>query len=179
MKYAVQPRRDIGIRTIFNLLGPLTNPAMATQQLIGIYSGDLVGMVANVLKNLGSTRAMVVHGLEGLDEISLCGATKVAELRDGAVKEFQIEPEHFGLQRCTLADLHGGSADESAMIVRAVLDGKAGAPRDVVLLNSGAALFVSGSAASLPEGIKLAAESIDSGKARQKLQQLVELTNAT
>ena len=123
MKYAVQPRRDIGIRTIFNLLGPLTNPAMATQQLIGIYSGDLVGMVANVLKNLGSVRAMVVHGLEGLDEISLCGPTQVAELRDGAVKEFQIEPEQFGLKRCVLADLHGGSAEQSAVIVRAVLDG--------------------------------------------------------
>lgn len=178
MKYAVQPRRDIGIRTIFNLLGPLTNPAMATQQLIGIYSGDLVGMVANVLKNLGSARAMVVHGLEGLDEISLCGPTKVAELRDGAVKEFQIEPEQFGLKRCVLAELHGGSAEQSAGIVRAVLDGQSGAPRDVVLLNGGAALYVSGSAASVPDGIKLAAESIDSGKARQKLQQLVELTNA-
>jgi len=138
----------------------------------------LVAMVANVLKNLGSARAMVVHGLEGLDEISLCGPTKVAELRDGAVEEFQIEPEQFGLKRCLLADLHGGSAEESAVIVRAVLDGKPGAPRDVVLLNSGAALYVSGSAASLADGIKLAAESIDSGKARQKLQQLVELTNA-
>jgi anthranilate phosphoribosyltransferase len=179
MKYAVQPRRDIGIRTIFNLLGPLTNPAMATYQLIGIYSGELVGMVANVLKNLGSARAMVVHGLEGLDEISLCGPTKVAELRDGAVKEYQIEPEQFGLKCCVLADLHGGGgAEQSALIVRAVLDGRSGAPRDVVLLNSGAALYVSGRAASLPDGIKLAAESIDSGKARQKLQQLVELTNA-
>jgi anthranilate phosphoribosyltransferase len=178
MKYAVQPRRDIGIRTIFNLLGPLTNPAMATHQLIGIYNGDLVGMVANVLKNLGSTRAMVVHGLEGLDEISLCGPTKVAELRDGAVKEFQIEPEQFGLKRCLLADLHGGSAEESAVSVRAVLDGKPGAPRDVVLLNSGAALYVSGSAANVVDGIKLAAASIDSGKARQKLSQLAELTNA-
>ena len=121
---------------------------------------------------------MVVHGLEGLDEISLCGPTKVAELRDGAVKEFQIEPEQFGLKRCRLADLHGGSAEESAVSVRAVLDGKPGAPRDVVLLNSGAALYVSGSAASVADGIKLAAESIDSGKARQKLSQLAELTNA-
>lgn len=178
MKYAVQPRRDIGIRTIFNLLGPLTNPAMATYQLIGIYSADLVAMVANVLKNLGSARAMVVHGLEGLDEISLCGPTKVAELRDGGVKEFQIEPEQYGFKRCPLAALHGGSAAESAVIVRAILDGKNGAPRDVVLLNGGAALYVSGRAASLQDGIKLAAESIDSGKARGKLQQLVELTNA-
>lgn len=178
MKYAVQPRRDIGIRTIFNILGPLTNPAMARYQLIGIYSGELVAMIAHVLKNLGSARALVVHGLEGLDEISLCGPTKVAELRDGEVKEYTIEPEQLGLKRCLLKDLHGGSADESAVIVRAVLDGKPGPARDVVLLNSGAALYVSGNAATLQDGMRLAAESIDSGKARQKLQQLVEMTNA-
>ncbi|HUF42821.1 MAG TPA: anthranilate phosphoribosyltransferase [Verrucomicrobiae bacterium] len=178
MKYAVQPRRDIGIRTIFNLLGPLTNPAMAKYQLIGIYSGELVAMIAHVLKNLGSARALVVHGLEGLDEISLCGPTQVAELRDGAVSEYVIEPEQFGLKRCGLAELHGGSAEESAVIVRAVLDGKPGAARDVVLLNSGAALFVSGSAPTLQDGLRLAAESIDSGNARLKLEQLVELTNA-
>jgi anthranilate phosphoribosyltransferase len=178
MKYAVQPRRDIGIRTIFNLLGPLTNPAMARYQLIGIYSGDLVGMVAHVLRNLGSARALVVHGLEGLDEISLCGPTKVAELRDGEVKQYTLEPEQFGLKRCQLSDLHGGSADESAVVVRAVLDGKAGPAREVVLLNSGAALYVSGKVATLQDGMRLAAESIDSGSARQKLQRLVEMTNA-
>lgn len=178
MKYAVQPRRDIGIRTIFNLLGPLTNPAMAKYQLIGIYSGELVAMIAHVLKNLGSARALVVHGLEGLDEISLCGPTQVAELRDGAVNEYVIEPEQFGLKRCGLAELHGGSAEESAAIVRAVLDGRPGAARDVVLLNSGAALFVSGSAPTLQDGLRLAAESVDSGNARLKLEQLVELTNA-
>jgi anthranilate phosphoribosyltransferase len=178
MKYAVGPRRDIGIRTIFNLLGPLTNPAMASHQLIGIYSGDLVGAIANVLKNLGSARAMVVHGLEGLDEISLCGPTKVAELRDGVVKEYQLEPEQVGLKRCQLSDLHGGSATESAAIVRAILAGDKGPPRDVVLFNSCAALYVAGKAATLQDGITLAAASIDSGKARQKLEQLVELTNA-
>jgi anthranilate phosphoribosyltransferase len=178
MKYAVGPRRDIGIRTIFNLLGPLTNPAMATHQLIGIYSGELVGTIANVLKNLGSARAMVVHGLEGLDEISLCGPTKVAELRDGQVKEYTLDPEEVGLRRCAMADLHGGSAEQSAVIVRGVLSGDQGPARDVVLLNSGAALYVSGSAATIQDGIKLAAESIDTGKARRKLEQLVELTNA-
>ena len=178
MKYAVQPRRDIGIRTIFNILGPLTNPAMASHQLIGIYSGELVGMIAHVLKNLGSVRAMVVHGLEGLDEISLCGPTKVAELRDGQVKEYTIEPEQFGLQRCRLEELHGGSAEQSAVIVKGVLEGKPGPARNVVLLNGGAALYVSGSAATMQDGIRLAAESIDSGKARQKLEQLVEMTNA-
>src|SRR5918996_1099960 len=178
MKYAVQPRRDIGIRTIFNILGPLTNPAMATHQLIGIYSAQLVGMIAHVLKNLGSVRAMVVHGLEGLDEISLCGPTKVAELRDGEVKEYAIEPAQFGLKRCCLEELHGGSPSQSAMIVRGVLDGKTGPTRDVILLNGGAALYISASATTIQDGIRLAAESIDSGKARQKLQRLVEMTNA-
>lgn len=178
MKYAVQPRRDIGIRTIFNLLGPLTNPAMATHQLIGIYSGALVSPIAHVLKNLGSVRAMVVHGLEGLDEVSISGPTQVAELRDGQVKEYVIEPEQLGVERCPLDTLHGGNAEQSAMIVRAVLDGRQGPTRDVVLLNSGAALYVSGRAATIQEGIRLAAESIDSGSARQKLAELVAMTNA-
>ena len=178
MKYAVQPRRDIGIRTVFNLLGPLTNPAMASHQLLGLYSGELVGVIAHVLKNLGSARAMVVHGLEGLDEISLCGATKVAELRDGKVKEYVIEPKQFGFTNCGLEDLRGGSAAESAAIVRCVLQGEPGSARDVVLLNSGAALYVSGTAATIQDGIRVATESIDSGKARQKLDQLVQMTNA-
>ena len=178
MKYAVQPRRDIGIRTIFNLLGPLTNPAMANYQLIGLYSGELVGVIAHVLKNLGSIRAMVVHGLEGLDEISLSGPTQVAELRDGEVTEYRIEPEQLGLKRCALADLHGGSADQSAAIVRGILQGNQGPARDVVLLNSGAALYVSGRADSVKNGMGLAAKSIDSGRARDKLEQLVRMTNA-
>ena len=178
MKYAVQPRRDIGIRTIFNLLGPLTNPAMANYQLIGLYSGNLVGAIAHVLKNLGSICALVVHGLEGLDEISLCGPTQVAELRNGEVKEYLIEPEQLGLKRCAVADLHGGSPDQSAAIVRQVLQGNPGPARDVVLLNSGAALYVSGSAGSVKDGMRLAAQSIDSGRAREKLEQLVRMTNA-
>jgi len=178
MKYAVQPRRDIGIRTVFNLLGPLTNPALASYQLIGIYSGELVAAIAHVLKNLGSVRAMVVHGNEGLDEISLCGPTKVAELRDGAVKEYTIAPEQLGLKPCRLEDLHGGDAAQSAGIVRGILQGEKGPARDVVLLNGGAALYVAGSAATVPEGMRLAAESIDTGQARQKLDQLVQLTNA-
>jgi len=119
-----------------------------------------------------------VHGLEGLDEISLCGPTKVAELRDGQIKEYVLEPERVGLARCQLTELHGGSAAESAGIVRGVLAGNKGPARDVVLLNSGAALYVSGRAANIQDGLTLAAESIDSGKARQKLEQLVELTNA-
>ena len=178
MKYAVQPRRDIGIRTIFNILGPLTNPAMASHQLIGLYSGELVAVIANVLKNLGSARALVVHGQEGLDEISLCGPTKVAELSEGQVKEYAIEPEQFGFKRCRLEELHGGKPEQSAAIVIGVLEGKKTAARDVVLLNSGAALYVSGKAATIQAGVGLAAESIDSGKARRKLSQLVEMTNA-
>jgi anthranilate phosphoribosyltransferase len=178
MKYAVQPRRDIGIRTVFNLLGPLTNPAMATHQLIGLYSGELVATVAHVLKNLGSVRAMVVHGVEGLDEISLCGQTKVAELRDGEIKEYTIEPEPLGLKRCSLSDLHGGNAEESARIVRGVLQGAKGPSRDVVLLNSGAALYVSGKANTIEQGVGLAADCIDRGNALEKLDQLVLMTNA-
>jgi len=178
MKYAVQPRRDIGIRTVFNLLGPLTNPAMATHQLIGLYSGDLVGMIAHVLKNLGSVCAMVVHGMEGLDEISLCGPTKVAELRGGQVKEYMVEPEQFGLKRCRMKELRGGNAEQSAAIVRGVLQGDKGPARDVVLLNGGAALYVGGSAATIQDGMGLAAESIDSGKASENLARLVEMTNA-
>jgi anthranilate phosphoribosyltransferase len=177
MKYAVQPRRDIGIRTIFNLLGPLTNPAMASHQLIGLYSGDLVATIAHVLKNLGSMRAMVVHGLEGLDEISLCGPTKVAELRDGQVKEYVVAPEQVGLQPCRLVEICCADVGQSAAMVRGVLEGSKGPPRDIVLLNSGAALYVSGEADSLAQGLKLAAESIDSGKAQQKLDQLVQLTS--
>jgi len=159
-------------------LGPLTNPAMASYQLIGLYSGELVAMIAYVLKNLGSARAMVVHGIEGLDEISLCGPTKVAELRDGQVKEYVLEPRQFGLAKCRLEDLHGGSAEESAAIVRGVLQGNKGPARDVVLLNSGSALYVGGAAPSIQEGMRVAAESIDSGKARQKLEQLAQMTNA-
>jgi anthranilate phosphoribosyltransferase len=178
MKYAVQPRRDIGIRTVFNLLGPLTNPAMATHQLIGLYSGDLVAMIAHVLRNLGSVRAMVVHGIDGVDEISLCGPTKVAELRDGEVREYMLEPEQLGLNRCSLAEICCGAAEESAAIVRRVLEGNKGPARDVVLLNSGAALYISGKAQSIEQGLRLAAESIDSGKARLKLEQLVRMTAA-
>ncbi|HEY7716670.1 MAG TPA: anthranilate phosphoribosyltransferase [Candidatus Binatia bacterium] len=179
MKYAVQPRRDIGIRTIFNILGPLTNPAMATHQLIGIYSRDLAAVIAHVLKNLGSIRAMVVHGLEGLDEISISGPTQVAELRDCNINEYIVEPEQFGIQRCALEKLRGGNSEESAVIVRAVLDGRPGPTRDVVLLNSGAALYVCDRAKTIQDGIRLAAESIDSGNARQKLAELVAMTNAS
>ena len=178
MKYAVQPRREIGIRTIFNLLGPLTNPALATHQLVGIYDGALTTLVAQVLKNLGSVRALAVHGMEGMDEISLSGPTRVAELRDGQVRDYTIAPEEVGLKRCRLEEVRGGTPEECAQIVRAVLQGDKGPKRDMVLFNSGAALYVSGVADSIVQAIPLAAESIDSGKARKKLEQLVEMTNS-
>ncbi len=178
MKYAVTPRREIGIRTIFNLLGPLTNPANATHQLIGIYDGALTESIAMVLNNLGTCRAMVVHGEEGLDEISLCGPTKVSELRDNQVTTYSISPEQLGLMQCRLEDLHGGTPEECAAILRGVLQGEKGPKRDVVLLNSGAALLTSGIAGTISQGMDLAVESIDSGKAQSKLDLLVQVTNS-
>jgi len=178
MKYAVQPRREIGIRTIFNLLGPLTNPAGATHQLTGIYDGELTELIAQVLRNLGAARAMIVHGLEGLDEISLSGPTRVSELKQGQIRTYTLAPEELGLKRCRLEELIGGSPEECANALRGVLQGEKGPKRDVVLLNGGAALYVSGAAGSIAEGIGLAAQSIDSGKAREKLDLLVQMTNA-
>jgi anthranilate phosphoribosyltransferase len=178
MRHAIGPRREIGVRTIFNLLGPLTNPAFATHQLVGIYDAELTRLAAEVLQKIGSRRAMVVHGLEGLDEISLSGPTKISELRDGEVKDYTVTPEEFGLKRCRIEELSGGSPEECAAILRAVLQGEKGPRRDVALLNAGAALYVSGLAGSVAEGINQAAASIDSGKAREKLEQLVRMTNA-
>ena len=179
MKYAVTPRREIGIRTIFNLLGPITNPANATHQLIGVYDGELTEPIAKVVKNLGTRRAMVVHGEEGLDEISLCGPTKVSELRDNQVTTYSISPEDLGLTRCQLDDLRGGTPEECAAILRDILQGERGPKRDVVLLNSGAALCTSGVADSISRGIQMATESIDSGKAQEKLNLLIQVTNAS
>jgi anthranilate phosphoribosyltransferase len=178
MKYAVQPRREIGIRTIFNVLGPLTNPAGATHQLTGIYDAGLTEPIAHVLKNLGTRRAMVVHGLEGMDEISLCGPTRVAELRDGQVKTYTFNPEEVGFKSCKLESLLGGDPQECAGILKSVLAGEKGPRRDIVLLNSGAALYIGEAAKSIADGIKVAAESIDSGKAQAKLARLVEMTNS-
>jgi len=177
MKYAVVPRREIGIRTIFNLLGPLTNPAMATHQLVGLYDGGLTEPIAKILRNLGSRRAMVVHGEEGLDEISLCGPTRVSELRDGQVTTYTLSPEELGLERCTLEDLRGGSPEECATILRNIFHGEKGPKRNVVLLNSGAALYVTGVVDSITQGMQLAADSIDSGKAQGKLDLLIRSTN--
>ena len=177
MKYAAAPRREVGIRTIFNLLGPLTNPARASHQLIGIYDGTLLETVAQVLGNLGSARAMVVHGEEGLDEISLGGPTAVAEWKDGAVTRYTLNPEEFGFEKCPAERLTASDPAECAAIVTAVLKGEPGPARDVVLINSGAALCVSERVATLADGIGLARERIDAGAALDKLQHLIRLTN--
>ena len=179
MKYAAAPRREVGIRTIFNLLGPLTNPAGASHQLMGIYDGALLETVARVLGNLGSKRAMVVHGEEGLDEISLGGPTAVAEWKDGAVVRYTLTPEEFGFEACPAERLTARDPAECAGIVTDVLKGGRGAARDVVLLNSGAALCVSGRTETVADGIELARERIDSGAALGKLEHLVRLTNET
>jgi anthranilate phosphoribosyltransferase len=169
MKHAAQTRRELGIRTAFNLLGPLTNPAGATRQLVGVPRSELTQLLAHALMLLGSERAWVVHGADGIDELSTTGYTKVSECRGGAVNTFYVHPADFGLPKASPADLRGGDAAENAAIVRAVLDGRSGPPRDVVLLNAGAALFIAGRAAGVRDGIAQAATAIDSGAAKATL----------
>ncbi len=177
MKYAIGPRREIGIRTIFNILGPLTNPAKADCQVMGVYSDELVEPLAKVLLNLGCQRGFVVHGTDGMDEATLTGPTNVAEINRGEVSVYTITPEEFGLTRATLADLQGGDATENAAIVREVLGGAQGPKRDVVLLNAAFGLVASGLVADVPTGLQRAAAAIDSGDALTKVVQLAELTN--
>ncbi len=177
MKFAIGPRRQIGIRTIFNLLGPLTNPADATAQVLGVYDEKLVEVMAKVLKNLGSRKAWVVHGEDGLDEISISSDTLVAELSDDKVRTFKINPDDYGIKRSFLLDIKGGTAVENAIIIRKILSGEAGPKRDIVLLNAAAGLFVGGKAKDIQQGLKLAGEAIDSGKAKEKLELLIKITN--
>ncbi len=173
MKFVMLARREIRIRTVFNILGPLTNPARASAQVIGVYDGGLALMMAQVLKELGTTRAYVVHGEDGLDEISTTGHTQIAELREGDIRCYRVAPEDFGLKRATLADLKGGSAADNAEIIRRILNGEAGPKRDIVVLNAGAAIAAGGKAADIAEGVKAAEASIASGAARQRLERLV------
>lgn len=179
MKYAIGPRRETGIRSIFNLLGPLTNPADANVQVLGVYDQALTSQLASVLGRLGSLRAMVVFGEGSFDEISITGVTHVGELRDGEVTQYAIAPEEFGMSRATIDDIKGGDAQGNAAIVEAVLKGERGPRRDMILLNAGAAFYVSGRVTDLREGIEMARESIDSGQAMEKLRALVEMTNRT
>jgi anthranilate phosphoribosyltransferase len=169
------PRSELGIRTVFNLLGPLANPAGAGAQLVGVYSPALVETVAGVLKSLGVGRAMAVHG-SGIDEISTAGPTRVAELRDGAVRSYGLACEDFGIPPASLADLAGGDAAENARILESVLDGEHGPARDVVLLNAAAAIYLGGRSRCLRDGLNRAEDSIDSGMAREKLDALLGAT---
>lgn len=177
MKHAIKPRKDVGGRTIFNILGPLSNPAGTKNQVVGVYDEKLTEVFARVLKNLGSKNALVVCGSDGLDEITITGKTKITELKNGEIKTYHISPEEFGIKKASLEDIKGGGAKENAEITLSILKGEPGPKRDIVLLNSGAALVVAAKAKDIKEGIKLAKDSIDSGKALKKLQQLIEVTN--
>jgi anthranilate phosphoribosyltransferase len=177
MKYVQPARRELRLRTVFNLLGPLTNPAHASAQVVGVYAASLVEKLAQALKHLGLRRALVVHGKDGLDEITITGPTMVGEVRDGWVKTYEITPDEFGLKRDTLESISGGDVKANAQIIRDVLGGVKSARRDVVLLNASAALVASGKADSIGDAMPLATESIDSGAAKAKLDALVEFTN--
>jgi anthranilate phosphoribosyltransferase len=177
MKYAIGPRKEVGIRTIFNILGPLTNPAGAECQLLGVYSSDLVEKIANVLKKLGCRRGYVVHGMDGMDEITLTTETLIGVVTPDGVAMKTIRPEEFGLARCEIASLRGGDAVGNAEIVRGILSGEKGAKRDVVLLNAAFALMAAGKAKDPEAGISMAAEAIDLGQGLSQLEKLITLTN--
>jgi anthranilate phosphoribosyltransferase len=176
MKHAIGPRRRLGLRTVFNLLGPLTNPAGARRQVLGVYDDSLVEPVARALGRLGARHVLVVHGAGGLDEISTLGSTRVAECREGNLDVGSIEPESLGLSLGSAAALAGGSAVDNARIIERVLDGESGPRRDIVLANAGAAIYVSGGVKRLRDGVERAAASIDSGAARRALDRLIAST---
>ncbi len=177
MKYVGAIRRELGFRTVFNILGPLTNPASPRMQLLGVYDEYLVEPLAQVLIELGVKRGMAVYGTDKLDEISLSSPTKICEIKDGWFKTYTVTPEQFGLERCTKDELKGGTPQENAAITRNILNGEKGAHRNAVLMNSGAALYIAGKAGSMQDGINLAAELIDSGKAAQTLVKFIEVSN--
>lgn len=176
MRYVQPARRDLRLRTVFNLLGPLTNPAHATCQVVGVYSADLVEKLAEALSMLGLHRALVVHGSDGLDEITITGPTRIGEARDGQVHTYEVTPEEFGFPRATLDDISGGDAQFNATLIREILEGRKSARRDVVLLNAAAALVAAGRADQLREAVPLAVAAIDSGAAERKLQALVRFS---
>lgn len=181
MKFAAGPRKELGIRTIFNILGPLANPARAGYQILGVYDEKLAQPLANVLFNLGVKRAIVVCGTAGssrIDEITLCGDNIVYELKDGKISNYKLTNEDFGLPKCTLADIAGGDANENAEIARKILSGEKGAKRDTVLANAAAALYLNGKANTLRECVEIAAQTIDSGKATAKLNEFIKATNS-
>lgn len=177
MKYVGAIRKELGFRTVFNILGPLTNPGSPKMQLLGVYDEYLTAPLAQVLISLGVKRGMVVYGQDKLDEISMSAPTTVCEIKDGWFKSYVITPEQFGFERCTKADLVGGTPEENAEIVRAILNGEKGHKRNAVLMNAGAALYIGGKAESMEAGVRLAAELIDSGKAAETLQKFIEVSN--
>ncbi len=178
MKYASAPRREIGIRTVFNIIGPLTNPAGARAQVLGVADESLLEKLALVLQSLGCNHALVVHGDDGLDEITITGKTRVCELKDGRIQSYSISPGDFGLSQASLDNLKGGSVDENAALLRRILAGDTGPQRDVVLMNAAAVLLVGKKVRTLQEGISLAKEVIDSGQALTKLEQLIEFSQS-
>lgn len=177
MKHAIGPRKELGVRTVFNLLGPLTNPASAPNMVLGVYNEQWLVPLAEVLQKLGSKHVMVVHSNDGMDEISICAPTKVAELKSGEIHQYSIEPEQFGLKRAKSTDISVTNVDESLHMVKAVLSNQPGPALDIVLLNAGAAIYVAGIVDDLRFGIERARQIIASGEASQKLTELVELTN--
>jgi len=178
MRHAAPVRRELGVRTAFNLLGPLTNPAAATRQLVGVPRPELTELLARALMLLGAKRAWVVHGADGIDEMTTTGYTKISECRDGAVNTFYLHPADVGLPKAPAGSLQGGDARENARIIEGILDGTRGPARDVVLLNAGAALFVAGAASSVDEGILKALRAIDRGDAKRTLEKLVSISTA-
>jgi anthranilate phosphoribosyltransferase len=176
MKHVMAARREMGVRTVFNMLGPLTNPAGANAQIIGVYAASLTEPLARVLAELGTLRAFVVHGADNLDEISNTGESRVSEVREGVVRTFTVRPEDFGVPRANIADLLGGDREQNAGLIRQILAGEAGPRRDIVLMNAAAALTAGGKARDLRDGVTVAGRSIDSGAARAKLEALVRLS---
>lgn len=176
MKHAQGARKELGVRTIFNILGPLINPGKVKGQVLGVFDEGMTETLAEVLRNLGTERAVVVHGMDGLDEITITDRTKISELKEGKIHTYFIEPEQFGLKRAVLEDLVGGNAEENAEILKNILRGDQGAKRDVVLLNAGASIYIGNKAESIEEGIKIATEIIDSGAAFKRMNQLISLS---
>ena len=178
MKHAAGVRKELGFRTIFNLLGPLTNPANAEAQVLGVFDAKWVQPMAEVLAELGCSHALVVHGADGLDEITLTGESQIAELKNGKIKNYKIDPDELGLEMCFSEDLKGGTPDENAAMIEGILKSQTGPKRDVVVLNAAAAIYVAGKAKSIELGVACAIESIDSGKALEKLKDLCKISNS-